>query len=510
MLKNLTKDGLILWVSFVLFTIQCIYLLVWYLPGSIPDRVSSGVWTSLANDFSNGIFYRPLKSGIGYGGTRYMPLFFVLHGLLIPFFKDPFFAGVFLTLGSVVFMCLGILFFLREWGVRWSQAIPFAGAIQCTITFLMQTLSIRGDLLSAGFVVWSLVFFQKYFKTRVAIHFFLSSLFLAFAVLTKITSLYALAIGGTVLVLANRSREGITWVLLSTLMTALFFFGANAFSNGKMLESFAACATGGMDGKGIILAPYHFLFEIFRDPVFAMFFVFAGIVFFVRFKESWRQLHFIYFVVTIGATLIIFSSPGTSDNHLIDLQTAVFLLLGVEFSKNYDLIKGVANILVVVCIYIGLSWFPFVPSIHNFFVTNGKPTRGIVQYFYERYGEKAFPVYSIYTEFSIVLGKTPNIGDLFNLNILMENNPNVKNDIYKKIKSQFFGSVVLSNYPNLFKKDFESKDDPNFKEAKEKFHKHQMEKEHYWYQKNPVYPLIRQYYEITSVRRPYVFLSPKK
>jgi len=510
MLKNITKNELILWISFTLFTFQCIYLLAWYLPGSLPDRVSSGVWTSLANDFSNGIFYRPLKSDIGYGGTRYMPLFFVLHGLLIPFFKDPFYAGVFLTLGSAFFMCLGILFALREWGLRWSQAIPFAGAVQCTITFMHQTLTIRGDLLSAGFVIWSLGFFHKYFKTRVPIHFFLSSLLLACAVLTKITSLYALAIGGIALVLANRSREGIMWVFLSTLMTALFFFGANAFSKGKMLESFTAFATGDMDGKGLLLAPYHFLIEIFRDPLFVMFFVFASVVFYVRFMENWRQVHFIYFIVTIGATLIIFSSPGTSDNHLIDLQIAVFLLLGVEFSKNYGLIKWVLNILIVVCIYIGLSWFPFIPSIHNFYVANGKPTREIVQYFYERYGEKAFPVYSIYTEFSIIPGKTPYIGDLFNLNILLENNSDMKKDIHQKIRSQFFGSVVLSNYPNLFKKDFDSREDPNLQEAKDKFHKHQMEKEHYWYQKNPAYSLIRQYYEITSVRRPYVFLSPKK
>jgi len=510
MLKKLTKDELILWVSFTLFTIQCVTLLCWYLPGSLPDKVSSGVWTSLANDFSNGIFYRPLESDMGYGGTRYMPLFFVLHGFLIPLFKDPFFAGVVLTLASAFFMCLGILFALREWGVSWSKAIPFAGAAQCTITFMMQAFTIRGDFLSAGLVIWSLVFFHKYFKTKLALDFFLSSLFLALAVLTKITSLYVLAIGGTALVLANRSREGILWILLSALMTALFFFGANAFSDGKMLESFAACASGGMDGKGLLLAPYHFLFEIFRDPLFAMFFVFAAMVFIVRFRENWRQWHFIFFVVAIGATVVIFSSPGTSDNHLIDLQAAVFLLLGVEFSRNYALIKWVVNILLVVCVYIGLSWLPMVPSIHKFFVDNGKPTRAIVQYFYERYGEKAFPVYSIYTEFSIVPGKTPYIGDLFNLNILMENDPRVKNDLHQKIRSQFFGSVVMSNYPNLFKKDFDSKDDPELQEAKEKFHQHQMDKEHYWYQKNPVHSLIRQYYEITSVRRPYVFLSPKK
>jgi hypothetical protein len=86
----------------------------------------------------------------------------------------------------------------------------------------------------------------------------------------------------------------------------------------------------------------------------------------------------------------------------------------------------------------------------------------------------------------------------------------VKKDLHQKIESHFFGSVVLSNYPNLFKKDHDSMDDPNLQAVKDKFHEHQMQKEYYWYQKNPIYLLIRQHYEITSVRRPYVFLSPKK
>jgi hypothetical protein len=510
MLKKLTREELILWVSFVLFTVQCLYLLFWYLPGSLPDKVSSGVWTSLANDFSNGTFYRPLKGDMGYGGTRYMPLFFVLHGFLIPLFKDAFLAGVVLTLASAFFMCLGILFALREWGLKWSQAIPFAGAVQCTITFMMQVLTIRGDFLSAGLIIWAFVFFHKYFKTKVTLNFFLSAILLACAVLTKITSLYAVAIGGVTLVLANRSREGVLWALLSTAMAALFLFSANAVSNGKMLASFTASATGGMDGMGILLSPYHFLIEVFRDPLFAMFLGFAAIIFFVRLRENWRQLHFIYFVVVIGATLVIFSSPGTSDNHMIDLQVAVFFLLGVEFSKNYGLIKQVAKIMVVVCVYIGLSGLPFVPTIQKFFVSNGKPTREIVEYFYERYGEKAFPVHSIYTEFSIVPGKVPYIGDLFNLNILIKNNPEVKKDLHQKIESHFFGSVVLSNYPNLFKEDHDSMDDSDLQAAKDAFHEHQMKKEYYWYQKNPIHSLIRQHYEITSVKRPYVFLSPKK
>src|SRR5690349_3712070 len=40
----------------------------------------SGVWATLADDVAHGVVYRPLVSDLGYGGTRYFPLYFTLHG----------------------------------------------------------------------------------------------------------------------------------------------------------------------------------------------------------------------------------------------------------------------------------------------------------------------------------------------------------------------------------------------------------------------------------------------
>src|ERR1041385_5313521 len=42
----------------------------------------SGAWAALADDVAHGVLYRPLLSSLGYGGTRYFPLYFLLHGLL--------------------------------------------------------------------------------------------------------------------------------------------------------------------------------------------------------------------------------------------------------------------------------------------------------------------------------------------------------------------------------------------------------------------------------------------
>jgi len=42
------------------------------------DHVA-GVWIALALDLKNGTFYRAASGPLGYGGTRFFPLYFCLH-----------------------------------------------------------------------------------------------------------------------------------------------------------------------------------------------------------------------------------------------------------------------------------------------------------------------------------------------------------------------------------------------------------------------------------------------
>src|SRR2546422_4186374 len=95
--------------------ISSIALMAWYWPGSLPQDSSSGVWTALAQDFSRGVFYRPTFDAFGFGGTRYMPLFFVLHGSLIRLSFDPIAAGLALTLLTIVLFDVGLLLTCASW-----------------------------------------------------------------------------------------------------------------------------------------------------------------------------------------------------------------------------------------------------------------------------------------------------------------------------------------------------------------------------------------------------------
>src|SRR5437773_8805510 len=106
--------------------ISSIALMAWYWPGSLPQDSSSGVWTALAQDLARGIFYRPTADAFGFGGTRYMPLFFALHAGLIRLSVDPVTAGVALSLASAALFDLALLLAMRELDVEWTLAIPLS------------------------------------------------------------------------------------------------------------------------------------------------------------------------------------------------------------------------------------------------------------------------------------------------------------------------------------------------------------------------------------------------
>src|SRR2546422_2590216 len=93
-MDSLTRsERRLVWVACLVPFASSLALILWYWPGSLPQDNASGVWTALAQDLARGIFYRPTADAFGFGGTRYMPLFFALHAGLIRLSGDPVTAG---------------------------------------------------------------------------------------------------------------------------------------------------------------------------------------------------------------------------------------------------------------------------------------------------------------------------------------------------------------------------------------------------------------------------------
>ena len=76
-----------------------------------------GVWLACAYDFLHGVFYRPLFGPLGYGGTRYFPLYFVFTGWLSKPLGSLETAGIALSGACVVLTLLAVFLLLRRMNV---------------------------------------------------------------------------------------------------------------------------------------------------------------------------------------------------------------------------------------------------------------------------------------------------------------------------------------------------------------------------------------------------------
>src|SRR5213076_1009837 len=146
----------LLWTGCVVGLLSSVALMMWYWPGALPQDSSSGVWTALAQDFAKGVFYRPTVSAFGFGGTRYMPLFFVLHGALIRLALDPVTAGIVLTVVTMLLCDVGLWLVLCELGVDWTVALPLALLPHAAVSFQLLSLQVKGDFLAAALSLWGM------------------------------------------------------------------------------------------------------------------------------------------------------------------------------------------------------------------------------------------------------------------------------------------------------------------------------------------------------------------
>ena len=256
-----------LWLVALLAVGQAIGIAAWYWPGAMADTDTAGVWTALADDVAHGDFYRPLQGPLGTGGTRYMPLFFTLHGGLIWAGLSPLTAGVGLTLASALALVGALGALLRRLAVPRDIAWPAAALMGGTVTFGLMTLTVRGDFLAAALnlagVTAALGWREKGGGARLG----LAAALFAAAFLTKLTTVFGLAaVAGWMLTRGERAAAFRLVAASAGLMLAGLVIAEWA-SDGRMLASFRAVADGGTDLAFALSGPRRLLTNCADDPL---------------------------------------------------------------------------------------------------------------------------------------------------------------------------------------------------------------------------------------------------
>lgn len=289
---------------------------------------ASGVMITMASDLTHGTFYRSLFGPLGYGGTRYFPLYFCLHALLLKLGMPVLLSAYLLSAASVVLLILGSYRLLRALGVEIWLAVCSALMLLAAASVQLSLTTPQADGLAAALNVWGLAIIAPVPRSRGRIH--LTALLFTLAWSAKLTTVFGLA--AAIIWLLFTGCKRVAWLLAGeTLCGYLIVGGAMiAASRGRVVEIFRACASGGTDWRFILTSPLRIeSMAVYTDPILTAFAVLALLMLLIVVvsKKLWHSLPALFLIATLAVTIVIFGSPGTAGNHLLDLQVAAVILL---------------------------------------------------------------------------------------------------------------------------------------------------------------------------------------
>lgn len=293
----------------------------------------AAAWTAMAADLSQGIFYRPLYSPeVGYGGTRFFPLFFSLQALFIKSGLAPVVAGHVVGLLSGGLLLGGAYVLLR----RLSVARPLAAGVTALLlaSGIVQHgfATIRGDILPLALNLWG---FAAYLGTRSGrSRLTAAALLFTLAFAAKATAFHGAAALGIWLLAQGRRRDAAALAGLVALGCAAVLAVTEAASAGRFLAILRACASGGATTGSLLDAPRLMggMF-LWKEPWGFCLVAAACLACVGRFRSCARSLPGIYLAVSLGTTIVIFGSPGITWNHLADVVAAAALVLGAAVGQ---------------------------------------------------------------------------------------------------------------------------------------------------------------------------------
>jgi hypothetical protein len=400
-----------------------------------------GVWLACAYDFLHGVFYRPLFGPLGYGGTRYFPLFFVLTGWLSKPFGSLETAGIFLSGACVVLTLVAVFVLLRRMNVSAILSIASVVAILSVASTQQALVGAKGDALAAAANLWAVVVCTSANFKRRSIYLAAALFTLAFA--TKLTTVFGVAAVFVAWLLAKRTKEALELAIATGIGYAAVLGTMYVASGGRVFAIFRACAGGGGSLSYTIQAPIHLLSKALDvDPVFLFFLIPAfafGLQYFLQHKtDLWP----IYFAFVLAVTTVIFGSLGIGINHLFDLQVAAVILLAVAISRIATLTEIGTGILAA-SLLVGI-----VPTLQGLHGDLTRPSfRKDADEVLSRLHGDTRPILAENPLVVIKSGKSPYLLDPFMFRILAMKQPALANDLWDKMKHRSFAAIVLQRDP---------------------------------------------------------------
>jgi hypothetical protein len=292
---------------------------------------ASGVWLGLASYVNHGVFYPPLQDDGYYAGTRYMPLFFCLHAVFARLTSDYLVAGKLLSLLAVALLFCAVAIAVHRRTGNAVVALVLASLLLASRSGLLATWSIRCDALPAALSIFGLVVLERA-MTRNCSSLPAASLF-TLALLAKFTAVAGLA---AALATPWGWRRQLRFAVQVGAMTVAALTASHFLSHGWFFRNLLATGSPELKGEGFLSLLSGALIPFVHDPV-SLPLLILGTVIVVREVARCRIGPWdLYFIFCAAVTMVIFVVPGTTFNHLIELESVSLLLVSTSLAKPDD------------------------------------------------------------------------------------------------------------------------------------------------------------------------------
>jgi hypothetical protein len=475
------------WLLAALWTLAAIgltgaaRLLWWYWPGRVFDGNTSHIWTALAWDLAHGEFYRPLHGPNGYGGTRYMPILFGAHALLMRAGVDPIHAGVALMQGSVIAAGGALYFALRAHDVPARLAAPLALAILGTVIYQQYCTDLDPDYLAAAFAMSAVPLALRSHRSGRIGWLAAASTAVVLAALTKVTAAAYAAPLALWLVSRRRMKAAVWFTSGTTVLLAAAISAVQFASHGVFLESFRATVSGGMGPSDVWRATPKFVREVAIDPFVAVPLIIACWSALASVNRGRVVLADAFLATAAVITLVIFASPGTVGNHLVDLHMMALLVVGVALAGARVSARTVAAAFTCLAALLAAISIP-VPGIPSVIATlreKALPSRATVRAVHEEFLPPGTDYLSTDPIIPVLNDERPLVLDAFNLNRFLNEGAPAGRDLEQRLRRHDYQFVILREDPRPM---------PD---------------------RNDLERLVYSTYAVRAVRPPFVILAPR-
>ncbi len=398
---------------------------------------ATGSWFALAYDLAHGELYRPLVGESGFGGTRWLPLFPALLALLKSSGLDYITASWIINVAAIAAIVLGVRSILRVEMVDTRVAWIFSIFAVCSLGAMMTLRAFRGDILPVALGVWAVHLSMKAVRDGERPAFALGAALLFVAAITAKTTAVFWPFAVFVSYLLNgRVRLALTFAAAGGGALILVLLGIQWVSDGRFFSLMASTsAAGGGVGRALLGPIYLERTVRGSDPMGLLAAGASILVLVLGRRRALTSIPGCLFLSMILMSAIIFGSPGTIENHLVDLSVASMMIWAIGWA-HIRIHRAVAA--AAMFLYALTMWSPS----YSYFVSPEAYSRDrAVEHLQSLPG----PVLSEHPAVALFAGKHPYVLDTFMLRVMRKSRPEVEEALRSAIETRFYGTVVLSN-----------------------------------------------------------------